>query len=453
MRHAHFIVFLTSDGYHEAGWRMHAHDASDPIGIDSYVRSAATAERGLLDAVFFADRLALASFRVRAFPQNYQDPLLTLAALAMTTTEIGLIATASTSFSTPFDLARRLATLDHISHGRIGWNVVTTYDPKAAGNFGQGSLLEHDNRYARATEFVDVVRRLWDSWEDDALIADPARGVWVDTDRVHPVDFHGEYYNVTGPLNVPRSPQGHPVFAQAGSSPAGIALAGQIADLVFTPQTSLEASLAFREKIDAAAVQCGRHTGDVRILPGLGYVLGSTEREAQDRRRELEDAVDPEFRWRNLASNAGLDDELIDPTRPLSPELAATASNTSFAKHIVGRALETRLPFGELAATVTGLPGGLEFTGTPEQLADLVQEWVGRGASDGFTLQPTVLPDALDLFADHVVPILQQRGLYRREYEGATLRDHLGLPRPEVSDEMRSHRWVTSPPAAEPTAT
>jgi FMN-dependent oxidoreductase (nitrilotriacetate monooxygenase family) len=444
MRTAHYIVFLTPGGYHEAGWRMHDAGTGDPIGMESFARSAATAERGLLDAAFFADRLAIASFRVRAFPQAWQDPLLTLAALAMTTREIGLIATASTTFSTPFDLARRLATLDHLSHGRVGWNVVTTYDPKAAGNFGQGSLTDHDDRYARAIEFVDVVRRLWDSWEDDALVADPARGVWADTDRIHPVDFHGDHYAVTGPLNVPRPPQGHPVLAQAGSSPAGIALAGRTADLVFTPQVSVRASLAFREKIDAAAIENGRRTGDVRILPGLAYVLGSTEREAQARRRELEEAVDPEFRWRNLANNAGLDDEQIDPTRPLTPELAATASNSSFAKHIVGQAMETRLPFGELAATLTGLPGGLEFTGTPEQLADLVQEWVTAGASDGFTLQPTVLPDALDLFVDHVVPILQQRGLFRRAYEGSTLRDHLGLARPEVCEETRARRWVAS---------
>ena len=187
---------------------------------------------------------------------------------------------------------------------------------------------------------------------------------------------------------------------------------------------------AFRGKIDAAAQQHGRKAGDVRILPGLGFVLGSTEAEATERRRNLEASVDPVFRAKNLAQNAGIDPDLIDPSVPLSPEIAATASDSSFAKTIVGQALETGLPFGELAATFTGLPGGLEFTGSPEQFADLVDQWVSSGASDGFTLQPATVPEDLELFVDHVVPILQHRGLFRREYEGVTLRDHLELPRP-----------------------
>jgi FMN-dependent oxidoreductase (nitrilotriacetate monooxygenase family) len=430
-RHAHLIVFVTSDGYHEAAWRIHEFDGSDPIGLLSYIRSTEIAERGLLDAAFFADRLALTPFRVKAFPQTHHDPVQTLVALAMSSERIGLIATASTTFSTPWDLARRFATADHISGGRIGWNVVTTYDPKAAENFGL-TLPEHDDRYARAAEFVEVTKRLWDSWGDGALVRDPAAGVWADTAQIQPADFHGEYYAVAGALSVPRSPQAHPVLAQAGSSAAGIELAGKTADLVFTPQTSVEASLAFRERIDAAALRHGRQAGDIRILPGLGFVLGSTEAEAADRRRALEASVDPTFRWQMLATNAGLNIEQIDPSKPLSEELAATAAPTSFAKHIVQQALHTKLPFGELAATITGLPGGLEFTGSPVRIADLIEEWVGRGASDGFTLQPATVPEDLQLFTQHVVPILQQRDLFRREYAGFTLRDHLGLPRPDV---------------------
>ncbi len=437
-RHAHFIVFLTPDGYHEAGWRTHAFGEGDAIGLQSYIDSTAIAERGLLDAVFFADRLALTAFRARAFPQTHHDPLQMLVALAMTSSRIGLVATASTTFSTPWDLARRFATADHISGGRIGWNVVTTYDPRAAENFGT-RLPEHDDRYARAAEFVTVTRRLWDSWEDGALVRDPRAGVWADTDRITPVDFHGDYYEVAGALSVPRSPQGHPVLAQAGSSPAGIDLAGRSADVVFTPQTSAEAALAFRGKIDAAAVKHGRRPGDVRILPGLGFVLGSTESEAVERRRNLQESVDPTFRWQMLAANAGLDIDRVDPSRPLSPELAASAANTSFAKHIVAKATETGLPFGELAATVTGLPGGFEFTGSPEQLAALVEDWVGRGASDGFTLQPATVPEDLALFTDHVVPILQAKGLFRRAYEGATLREQLGLSRPPARAVSGAH--------------
>lgn len=406
---------------------MHEFDGSDPIGLHSYIRATAIAERGLLDAAFFADRLALTPFRARAFPQTHHDPVQMLVALAMTSERIGLIATASTTFSTPWDLARRFATADHISGGRIGWNVVTTYDPKAAGNFGL-TLPEHDDRYRRATEFVEVTKRLWDSWEDGALVRDPVAGIWADTARIHAADFHGEYYSVAGALSVPRSPQVHPVLAQAGSSPAGIELAGETADLVFTPQASVEAGVAFRERIDDAAQRHGRQAGEIRILPGLAFVLGSTEAEAASRRRALEDSVDPTFRWQMLATNAGLNIERIDPSQPLSEELAATAAPTSFAKNIVEQARKTKLAFGELAATVTGLPGGLEFTGSPEQLADLVEEWLDRGGSDGFTLQPATVPEDLELFTDHVVPILQQRDIFRREYAGSTLRDHLGLP-------------------------
>ncbi len=203
---------------------------------------------------------------------------------------------------------------------------------------------------------------------------------------------------------------------------------------MFTPQRDVEAGLAFRDKIDAAGARHGRPAGSVRILPGLAYVLGSTEAEATERRRALEESADPELRWRNLAHNAGLDQNLIDPTKPLSEEVAATAEGNTFAQYIVGQARSTQLPFGELAQTVTGLPGGLEFTGTPEQMADLIEDWVTRGGSDGFTLQPTTSPDSLEQFVDHVVPILQRRGLHRTEYTGATLRDHLGLARPELAE-------------------
>ncbi len=428
-RQAHFIVFMTPDGYHEAGWKTHDFTADDSIGLQNIIAATAVAERGLLDAVFFADRLDMTRFRAAAFPQFHFDPVEMLVALAMSTSRVGLIATSSTTFSTPFDIARRFATADHISGGRIGWNVVTTYDPKSAGLFG-AELPEHDDRYARASEFVAATRQLWDSWAGDALVRDPASGVWADMDRVRPIDFHGDYYDVEGTFSVPRSPQTYPVIAQAGSSPAGIDLAGETADVVFTPQRSAEAAGAFRGKIDAAAEKHGRTAGDVRILPGLGFVLGSTEAEAMERRRSLEASVNPVFRAKNLAQNAGIDPDLIDPSVPLSAEIAATASDSSFAKTIVGQALETGLPFGELAATFTGLPGGLEFTGSPEQFADLVDEWVSGGASDGFTLQPATVPEDLERFVDHVVPILQNRGMFRREYESVTLRDHLGLSRP-----------------------
>lgn len=429
-RHAHFTVFLTPSGYHESGWRVQDEEPIAAAGVGSFFDATALAERGLLDAVFIADSNAIAVFRASFFPQVRYDPITLMAALGMASHRIGLVGTATTTYNAPYDLARRLATADHVTGGRVGWNIVTTYNRDAALNYGLDAHPAHDDRYARAGEFVEVTRRLWDSWPEDAIVGDRANGVWADTARFRPADFHGEHYDVAGALSVPRPPQGHPVLAQAGSSPAGIELAGQVADVVFTPQPTVEAGLEFRETIDAAAARHGRPAGSVRILPGLAYVLGSTEAEAAESRRALEESVDPDLRWRNLAHNAGLDQDRIDPAKPLSEELAATAEKTSFAQVIVGRALESGRPFGELAQTITGLPGGLEFTGTPEQMADLIEEWVTRGGSDGFTLQPTTSPLSLALFVEHVVPILQRRGLHRREYAGTTLRDHLGLARP-----------------------
>jgi FMN-dependent oxidoreductase (nitrilotriacetate monooxygenase family) len=429
---AHFTVFLTPSGYHESGWRVQEADPVAAAGVQSFFEATAVAERGLLDAVFVADSQAIAVFRASFFPQVRYDPITLLAALGMNSRRIGLVGTATTTYNAPYDLARRLATADHLTGGRIGWNIVTTYNRDAARNFGLADHPEHDDRYARAAEFVEVARRLWDSWPEDAIVGDRDGGVWADAGRIRPADFHGDYYDVAGALSVPRPPQGHPVLAQAGSSAAGIELAGSVADVVFTPQPTVEAGIAFRRKIDGAAARHGRPAGAVRILPGLSFVLGSSEREAAERRRELEESVDPELRWRNLAHNAGLDHRRIDPSKPLSRELAEEAEKTSFAQVIIGRALESGGSFGELAQTVTGLPGGLEFTGTPEGMADLIEEWVTRGGSDGFTLQPTTSPLSLELFVDHVVPILQRRGLHRREYSGTTLRDHLGLAPPHA---------------------
>jgi len=430
-RQAHFTVFLTTSGYHEAGWRVQAHDAVEATSVASLARSTAIAERGRLDAVFFADSPSITLFRAAFFPEVRYDPVTLIAALGQRSERVGLFATASTTYNAPYELARRLATADHATGGRVGWNVVTTRNAAAAKNFGADAHPEHDDRYARASEFVDVVLRLWDSWGEDAIVGDRASGRWADISRIRPANFHGEYYDVEGALPVPRSPQGHPVIAQAGSSPPGIDLAARTADVVFTPQPSVETGLAFRQKIDQAAARHGRPAGSIRILPGIAFVLGSTDSEAIERRRALEASVDPEFRWRMLAHNAGLDHERIDPTQPLSQELAATAEATSFARTIINRAVESQRPFGELAQEITGLPGGLEFTGTPEQMADTIEEWISRGGSDGFTLQPTTLPDSLELFVEHVIPILQRRGLHRTEYTGMTLRDHLGLDRPD----------------------
>jgi N-acetyl-S-(2-succino)cysteine monooxygenase len=425
-RHAHFTAFLTGVGYHESAWKLaDPADLAGPARFGVLERAALTAERGLLDAVFFADSPGLAIFRARYFPQVGFDPLELLAALSRTTTRIGLIATASTTYSAPYDLARRLATIDHLSGGRAGWNIVTTRYAGAAGNFGLAAHPDPADRYARAEEFVDVVTRLWDSWDAGAVLADQDKGIWADTDLIRPVDFHGRFFDVSGALTLPRSPQGRPAFAQAGSSGPGIELAGKNADLVFAAQPDIPSGRRFRESIRGAVRRHGRDPDDVLVLPGVAFVLGSTEAEARALRADLEDRVDPEFRWRNLAHNSGLDPELIDPDQPLTEAAIAAASRTSRTDDIVRRGRETGKTFRQLADELTGLPGGLEFTGTPEQFADLIESWLTEGAGDGFTLQPATLPDSLERFTDHVVPILQARGLHRTEYTSTTLRGHL----------------------------
>ena len=425
-KQAHFTAFLAGVGYHESAWKLaDPADLAAPAWFSVLERAALDAERGLLDAVFFADSPGLAIFRARYFPQVGFDPLELLAALSRTTSRIGLIATASTTYSAPYDLARRLATIDHLSGGRAGWNIVTTRYAGAAGNFGLTTHPDPAERYARAEEFVELVTRLWDSWGADAVRDDQEKGIWADTSLITPVDFHGRFFDVAGALTLPRSPQGRPAFAQAGSSGPGIELAGKTADLVFTAQPSTDAGQRFRESIRAAASRHGRDPDDVLVLPGVSFVLGSTEAEARALRAALEDRVDPEFRWRNLAHNAGFDVDLIDPEQPPSEAAVTTAARTSRTDEILRRGRETGKTFRQLAAELTGLPGGLEFTGTPEQFADLIEAWLREGAADGFTLQPTTLPGSLGQFTDHVVPVLQARGLHRTEYTATTLRGHL----------------------------
>ncbi|MDW5594279.1 NtaA/DmoA family FMN-dependent monooxygenase [Conexibacter stalactiti] len=429
-RQLHFNVLVMDAGYHESAWRVVPEPPDSVLHLEHYLEVARVAERGLLDSLFFADVPGIAEFRVEHMPQPHFDPIDLLSAVAARTERIGLIATGSTTFGAPWDLARRFATLDFLSDGRAGWNVVTTALPVAARNFGLERLPDPSERYARAQEFVEVVQRVWDGWEDGAFVGSREQGVWADRGRLHAPRFRGERFEVAGILPFPRSPQGHPLLAQAGASAGGIALAGRYAEVVFAAKPTLEEGAAYRAELRAAAAAAGRDPDHLHVLPGVAFVLGSTEAEARERRAALESIVSSEFRWRNLLNMSGFDPDLLDPDEPLPDELLASRPPTSVAARVFEQARARRVPFRELAESFAVLPGQLEFTGTPEQLAETIARWFEAGAADGFTLLPTTLPHQLGEFADHVVPLLQARGIYRREYEGRTLRDHYGLPRP-----------------------
>jgi len=430
-RYLNLNVYLRNSGYHEAAWRVSPADPAGVLEPRHYINLAKTAERGILDSIFLPDSPGVAEFRSEFLPGAGLDPLQLLSSVATATEQVGLIATASTTYSFPWDVARRLATLDFLSRGRAGWNIVTTVEPAAAGNFGDQPHPPAADRYDRADEYVEVVLKLWDAWEDGAAVMSRETGQWADPARLHPPRHHGRYFDVASYLPLPRSPQGHPFLTQAGSSGPGIALAARYADAVFTPIASVEAGIAFRQKLRSQASSFGRDPDHVRVLPGLSFLLAGTDAEALALKEELEAAASGEFRWRNLANLAGLDYAAIDPDAPFPPDLLAGAPKTSFGASIYTMAAEDpSATFRAIAQKLSALPGGLDFTGPPEAMAQLMIDWHEAGACDGFTLMPNVLPDQLAAFVDHVVPILQKRDMARTEYAGTTLRDHVGLPRP-----------------------
>ena len=431
-RPLHFNAFIWPNGYHESAWRVVQDDVRGVLSLPYYAQIARIAERGLLDSVFLADNIAIAEYRVTHLPQTQFDPISVLSALAAVTSRIGLIGTGSTTYSKPWDLARRFATLDHLSGGRAGWNIVTTVTPLAAANFGERAHLEHADRYARAHEFVDVVRRAWDSWEDDAVLGDREHGVWADRGKLHAPRFHGQFYDVEGILPFPRSPQGHPVLVQAGQSSAGIGLAARYAELVFSGPPSLQAAIDFRTTLHAEATAAGRDPAQVLVLPALMITLGGTEAEAKAKARELEELMSPEFHWQNALYTAGLDPDAFDPDQPLPEELWTERDAPSSRAEQLYAAARARpdATLREITKQIVGGAGQSHFVGTPEQLAAHVTDWQDAGAVDGFTIMGSTLPYELAAFVDHVVPILQRQGRFRDEYTGNTLREHLGLDRP-----------------------
>lgn len=428
-RQLHLNVNVLPAGAHPAAWMAPDGDPHSFYDPRHYARVAQVAERGLLDAVFLADNSFL---RASGGPFFSLDPVVVLSAMAQATSRIGLIGSVSTTFHHPYTIARAFASLEHLSGGRTGWNIVTTRDRPAGHNYGYAELPERTERYARALESVEVVTRLWDSWEPDALTADPASGVLVDVSRIKPIDFVGEYHAVAGPLQVPPSPQGRPLLVQAGGSGDGQALAARYADAVFTPQHVLGPAQEFYAGIKAAVATAGRRPEDVSVLPGINPVVGSTEEEARRRQQELNELVPIEKRLAGFAGWLGVDPADLDPDRPFPLELlrdtGSTYGSTGFdtaarelVRHHRDKTVRQLVDEGHGAHRMV--------VGTPEQIADAMQSWFEQGAADGFNVQCDVYPGGLELFVDHVVPVLQARGLFRREYAGTTLREHYGVTR------------------------
>lgn len=431
-RQLHLNAFLMNAGHHDAAWRHPRTQPERVTDVRYFQELARTAERGRLDSVFFADGLALWG-NVRHNALGGFEPLTLLAALATVTEHIGLIATVSTTFNEPFHLARKFASLDHISGGRAGWNIVTSGSVNEARNFNREEHLEHALRYERARESVEVAIKLWDSWEDDARIVDRERGVYADTDKIREIDHRGEHFAVQGPLNVPRSPQGYPLLVQAGSSEDGKEFAAQYAEAVFTAQQTLADAQTFAKDLRARLARYGRREHDVKILPGICPILGSTEAEARALAEELTELQVPEYGRAQLSSMLGVDLTGLPLDGPLPDDLPDERDingNKSRFTLVAELARRDNLTLRQLIARLGGGRGHRVFVGTPEQTADQLQEWFSQGAADGFNIMPPHLPGGLEDFVDHVVPILQRRGLFRTEYTGRTLRDHYGLPKP-----------------------
>jgi FMN-dependent oxidoreductase (nitrilotriacetate monooxygenase family) len=427
-------AFMRPVSIHTGAWRYPGAFPDANFNFAHYKRFAQTLERGRFDAIFLADHLAVLNMPMAALKRSATvtsfEPLTLLSALAVVTDCLGLIATASTTYDEPFHIARKFASLDHLSSGRAGWNVVTTANPQAALNFGLDAHVEHGERYHRAREFFDVVTGLWDSWADDAFIRDVEAGIYFDPEKLHVLAHKGEHLSVRGPLNIARPIQGWPVIVQAGSSDAGRQLAAETAEVVFGSQNNLADGQRFYADVKGRMEKLGRARDHLKILPGAFVVVGETVAEARAKKARLDGLVHPDSGIASLSVQLGHDASGFDLDGPL-PEIPETNASKSAQRKLVDLARRENMTVRQLAQYVGGSYGALEMIGTPITIADQMEEWLVSEACDGFNVMFPYLPGGLDDFVDRVVPELQRRGLFRREYEGTTLRENLGLPRPK----------------------
>jgi FMN-dependent oxidoreductase (nitrilotriacetate monooxygenase family) len=433
-------AFLMATGHHVAAWRHPQVPADAGLDFAHFKQLAQIAEAAKFDTLFVADSVAAATGEMasRMARSDTFEPLTLLSALSVVTERIGLIATATTSYNEPYHVARKFASLDHLSGGRAGWNLVTSDNAAEALNFGRDEHIGHADRYSRAREFHHVVTGLWDSWDDDAFVRDKSSGTYYHPEKMHVLEHAGEHFRVKGPLNVARSPQGQPVIVQAGSSEAGRELAAQTAEVVFTAQTSLASAQAFYSDLKGRLARYGRSADSLKIMPGVFVVVGQTESEAVEKHESFQPLVEPEVGVALLGRMLGNFDLSKYPLDGPLPDLPLTENGQqSRQKLLTELAGRENLSLGELGRKIAGGRGHYILVGTPQQIADRLQEWFEQGAADGFNVLVPHLPGGLEDFANGVVPELQRRGLFRTQYEGRTLREHLGLTRPRSRFDFR----------------
>ena len=441
-------AFFNPTGHHVASWRHPRAQADAGINFQHYLEIARTAERAKFDMVFLADNVCVRDAKMEAISRSAQyianfEPLTLLSALAPLTSHIGLVATASTSYNEPYHVARKFASLDHLSGGRAGWNLVTSGQEAEARNFSREKHYRHDERYERAREFAQIVTGLWDSWDDDAFIRDKESGQFFHPDKLHALDHKGEAYSVRGPLNVPRTPQGHPVIVQAGGSEDMIKVAAEFAEVIFCAPLTLEAAQKFYAELKGRVAAHGRSPDQVKIMPGLSAVIGRTEAEANEQYEYLQSLIHPIVAREILSLVLGSVDLSSYPLDgPFPDDLPQSNASQSTFQAVTEMARNEKLTLRQIAMRVAGARGKSVVRGSPKQVADHMEGWFCEGGCDGFNLMPPFLPGSLDDFVELVLPELRRRGLFRTEYEGTTLRDHLGLERP------RSRHAQADAPAA-----
>ncbi|MBM3527379.1 MAG: LLM class flavin-dependent oxidoreductase [Alphaproteobacteria bacterium] len=438
-------AFFNPTGHHVASWRHPEAQADAGINFKHYAEIAQTAERAKFDMVFLADNVCVREANMEALSRSAQyianfEPITLISALAAVTSRIGLTCTASTSYNEPFHVARKFASIDHISGGRAGWNLVTSGMAAEAYNFGRDAHYGHAERYKRANEFAEVVTALWDSWDDDAFPRDKESGLFFKPEGMHHLNHKGQHFKVRGPLNIPRPPQGRPVIVQAGTSDDGMDVAARFAEVIFSANLTMDTCQTyFKEVKTRAQDKFGRNPDHLKVMPGLSCYVGRTEAEAKEKYDYQNSLMHP-IVAREILSTVlgGVDLTPYDFDGPLPDNLPMSNSSQSTFKYVTDLAKKDGLSMRQIAQVVAGARAKLVMVGTPESLADRMEQWYVEEAADGFNIMPPYLPGGLDDFVTMVIPELQRRGLFRTEYTGRTLRDHLGLPRPPSRYAARS---------------